>query len=48
MLPLLALVIAIVLGASAVAGAAAGILPPLGFVLPSRGTPQPLVAADIS
>lgn len=38
----------VIAGFGTVAGAAAGILPPLGFVLQSRGTQQPLVAADIS
>lgn len=38
----------IIAGFGTVAGAAAGILPPLGFVLQSRGTQQALGATDIS
>jgi len=38
----------VIAGFGTVAGAAAGILPPLGFVLQSRGTVQALAATDIS
>lgn len=37
----------VIAGFGTVAGAAAGVLPPLGFVLQSRATPQALDAVDI-